>query len=227
MFAYGNITDKGLAGDLSNDLKGQVATSYRYFDALIPVVVGNGNHGILSLRLFTDSTKKVLCPYHTTVNDVTQVDSIEETDDGTVIIRLGDDVMVFRVQRDVKCDFNETEKINKDFEQVIGKIIPTTSYPSRFDWGCQFLGSDVSFCKILNEVRSELAAVEGDVCTLTSTTASKRCLATFTIDEMTGIFQELLPLLAEIVPCESFEAESIKTDDTTGITYPCLTPRPT
>lgn len=41
---------------------------------------------------------------HSTVNDVTQVDSIEETDDGTVTIRLGDDVMVFRVQRDVKCD---------------------------------------------------------------------------------------------------------------------------
>ncbi|KAJ8039676.1 hypothetical protein HOLleu_13756 [Holothuria leucospilota] len=419
LLAYGNIIDDGLAGDLSNDLKGQVATSYRYFDVNIPVVIRNGTHGFLSVHVFTDSTKKVmypyhttindvtqvdsieetddgtvtirlgddlmvlnvqrnvncdsygnskigkvfdkvighvitsasypfkfdwgcellgcqgfcevlnevrceleavggdvcalistysskrcsttfavvemagifqkmlpfvyetvpsesfeaesierehtaaligyrqitsvgkfvlmvldlyylplpgealtstkkvLCPYHTTVNDVTQVDSIEETDDGTVTIRLGDDVMVFRVQRDVKCDFKEKEKIGKVFDQVVGKIIPTTSYPSRFDWGCQFLGSDVSFCKVLHKVGCELAAVEGDVCTLTSTTSSKRCLATFTFVEMTGIFQELLSLLAEIVPSESFESESIKRDHTTGIIYPCLTPRPT
>ncbi|KAJ8039686.1 hypothetical protein HOLleu_13767 [Holothuria leucospilota] len=224
IFTYGNTTDKGLVGDLSNDLKGQVATSYRHFDADIPVVIGNGSNGILSLRLLTDSRKKVMFPYYTTINDVTQVDSIEETDDGTVTIRLGDDVMVFRVQRDVKCDFNEKEKIGKVFDQVVGKVIATTSYPSRFDWGCQVLGSGVSFCKVLHKVGCELAAVEGDVCTLTSTTSSKRCLATFTIVEMTGIFQEFLPVLAEMVPSESFEAESIKRNHTTGIIYPCLTP---
>ncbi|KAJ8039689.1 hypothetical protein HOLleu_13770 [Holothuria leucospilota] len=152
---YGNFTDEGLTRDLSDDLKEQVATSYRYFDANIPVVTGNCNHGVLSLCLFTDSTKKVLFPYHSTVNDVTQVDSIEETDDGTVTIRLGDDVMVFRVQRDVKCDFNEKENIGKVFDKVLGEVITTTSYPSRFDWGCEILGSDVSICKVLNDVRCE------------------------------------------------------------------------
>ncbi|KAJ8039688.1 hypothetical protein HOLleu_13769 [Holothuria leucospilota] len=52
---------------------------------------------------------------------------IEETDDGTVTIRIGDDVIDFRVQRDVKCDFNEKEKIGKVFDKVVGKVIPTTS----------------------------------------------------------------------------------------------------
>ncbi|KAJ8039662.1 hypothetical protein HOLleu_13735 [Holothuria leucospilota] len=202
-------------------MKEQVATSYSLFSVVIPVVLGaKEKHGVLPLHVFTNSTKKVLPPYFTNCQDITYVDSIEEKDDGTVTIRLGDDVLVYWVQKEVK--YEGQNKVGKDFVKVFGEVIAATDYPLPFDWGCKFWGSHISFCQALHEVQCELAAVEGDVCALTSTSSSERLPTTTKMVNMTGIFRDMFPVLAETVPIESFEAELAKIEHITGITFPCL-----
>ncbi|KAJ8039670.1 hypothetical protein HOLleu_13748 [Holothuria leucospilota] len=219
-FVYGSITDQTLADELSNDIKEQVATSYNIFTVDISVVLGTKEkHGVLSVHVFTNSTKKIIPPYFTNCKDITYVDSIEEKDDGTVTIRLGDDVMVYWWQEVKSKDQN---KVGEDFEKVFGEVIAATNYPLPFDWGCQFWGFHTSFCQALNEVQCELTAVGGDVCALTSTSSSERLPTTTKIVNMTGIFRDMFPFLVETVPIESFEAEVAEREHTTGITFPCL-----
>ncbi|KAJ8039659.1 hypothetical protein HOLleu_13731 [Holothuria leucospilota] len=216
------ITDHTLADELSIDLNEQVATSYKVLVVAIPVVLGTTKeHGILPLHVFTNSTKKVLSAYGTNYNYISQLNDFEEGDDGTVRILLGDDVITYQVQDEVKC--KGENKVGKDFNEVLGKIITVTNYPLPLDWGCELLGSQISFCQVLNEVQCGLAAVGGDVCILTSTSSSERCPSTMKILNSTGVFQQMIPFLEETVPNESFEAEFIDREHTTGIKYPCLT----
>lgn len=217
------ITDHTLAAELSNELKEQVATSYRLVAVVIPVVLGgNEKHGVLTDYIFTNKTKKkVLSSYVINYKAITQVDIVEE-DNGTVRIRLGDDVMVYQVGETFNCKGESF--VGEDFDKVLGKIVTTTDYPLSFDWGCELLGSQISFCQALQDVECELAAVGGDVCTLSSTYSSQRCPITVTIVNMTGKFRDMFPFLAETIRTESFEAEVIVREHTTGITFPCLTP---
>ncbi|KAJ8039734.1 hypothetical protein HOLleu_13831 [Holothuria leucospilota] len=188
----------------------------------MPVLVGETeNHGLLYLHLLTNNTKKVLIPYATSNNEVTYIDSIEEEEDGQVTLRLGVDSMTFQVQ-DAFKDSSE-KNVGRDFDKVIGKFITTTNYPLSFDWDCQLLGSQISFCQVLNEFWCKMAAFAGDVCAVTSTSSSKRLPTTMMIIKMTGKFREMFPYLAETVPCKSFEAESFDREHTTGVVYPCTT----
>ncbi|KAJ8022089.1 hypothetical protein HOLleu_39481 [Holothuria leucospilota] len=180
-------------------------------------------HALLNLCLFSNSTKKITNPSGTnTSGELIQVDRIDEADDGTVTIGLGDDVMVYQVQDDVKC--NSESKVGKDFDKVTGEVIKVTNYPLSFDWGYELVGSEISFCKHSDGFRCELERMGGDVCSLMSVTLSKRCPANMKIVNMTGVFRDMIPFLAETVPNESFEAELIDRQISTGMVYPCLTP---
>ncbi|KAJ8039661.1 hypothetical protein HOLleu_13733 [Holothuria leucospilota] len=214
------VTDYTLAAEMSNDLAEQVATSFRLFVVALPVVFGvSDKHGALPLHEFTNSTKKILDPHFIHYSYITQASSLEEKDDGTVTIRLGDDIMVYQVQDKVKC---KTKcKVGKDFDETIGDIV--TNYPLPFYSGCELLGSQISFCLVLQDVQCELAAVGRDVCVFTSTISSERCATTMKIVNMTGIFRDMFPFLAEIFPAESFEAELIDREHQTGIMFPCVT----
>ncbi|KAJ8022085.1 hypothetical protein HOLleu_39477 [Holothuria leucospilota] len=217
------ITDNTLAAELSDELKEQVSTSYQIFSVFLPVVTGmTEKHAMLNLRHFTNSTKKVTYCFGTSTTGFTQVDSIEQGNDGLVTFRLGDDVMIYQAQDEGKCN-GETE-VGKDFDKVSGKIVTITNYPLSFDWGCELVGSQISFCKLLDGFRCELARVGGDVCTVTSTILSERYPATMKIVNMTGVFREMIPFLAETIPNESFETEFVDRQHSTGIVYPCLTP---
>ncbi|KAJ8022084.1 hypothetical protein HOLleu_39476 [Holothuria leucospilota] len=222
LISYVTIIDDTLAAELSDDLKEQVSTSFQIFSVFLPLVSGmTDDHVVLHLRHFSNSTKKITYPYGTSTRELIQVDSIEEADDGTVTIRLGNDVMVYQIQNEVKCE-GETE-VTKDFDNVFGKGKIGTSYPLPFDWGCGLFGSQVSFCELLDGFQCEIARVGGDVCTVTTTTFSERSPATMKIVNMTGVFREMIPFLAETVPNESFEAELVDRQHSTGIVYPCLT----
>lgn len=222
MLLYVTLTDHTLADELRSCLKEQVATSYQLLLVSLPVLVGmTEKHGLLSLHTFTNSTEKILVPYGTNNSGLTHVDSIEEGDNGRVTLHLGDNIMAFQVQQEVKA--NDGNNVGKHFDKLSGKVISTTSYPLSFDWGCELFGSQVSFCQILSEVRCELAALGGDVCTMTSASSSARSLTTMKVINITGSFQEMFPYFAETVPSESFEAEFFEREHTTGITYPCLT----
>ncbi|KAJ8022083.1 hypothetical protein HOLleu_39475 [Holothuria leucospilota] len=223
LLAYNTITDNTLTAELSDDLKEQVSTSYHTFSVLLPLVTGmTDEHFVLVLRQFSNSTKKITFPYSTNTSELIQVDSIEEADDGTVTIRLGDDVMVFQIQNDIKCK-GET-KVTKDFDKVSGDRLKVTNYPLLFDWGCTLLKPQVSFCELLDGFQCEIARVGGDVCTVSTTTISERSPATMKVVNMTGVFREMIPFFVETVPSESFEAELLDRQHSTGIVYPCLIP---
>lgn len=221
MIFYVTITDHTLADELPDTLQERIAITYQSFVVTVPVIVGTiEKHGLLNLDILTNSTTKILPPFATSTNDYTFVDAIVGEDD-TVSIRRGDDILTLQVQKDVKTIGKWN--VGKDFDKVTGKVTATTSYPLSFDWGCDLLGSEISFCKALSKVSCELAAVGGDVCAVTSTSSSKRSPATMMIVNMTGIFRNMFPYLAAKVPFESFEAERYDREHTTGITYPCLT----
>ncbi|KAJ8036801.1 hypothetical protein HOLleu_17440 [Holothuria leucospilota] len=217
------LTDDTLATELHDDLKEDVATSYYIIGVVLPIVIGmKEKHAAMPLRVFTNSTKKITFVFGTSSSFITQVDSIEEANDGTVTIRLGDDVMTYQVQDDA-VKYNGDTKVGKDFDKLAGKEMIVNNYPLSFDWGCELFGSNISFCQHLDEYRCEIAKFGGDVCTVTSTTLSKQSPAIMKIVQMTGIFREMIPFLAETVPGESFEAELVDKEHTTGISYPCLT----
>ncbi|KAJ8022079.1 hypothetical protein HOLleu_39469 [Holothuria leucospilota] len=179
-------------------------------------------HFILFLRQFSNSTKKITYPYGTNTSELIQVDSIEEADDGTLTIRLGDDVMAYQTQNDNK--YKGETKVEKDFDKVTGEHLKATNYPLPFDWGCGLFGSQVSFCELLDGFQCEIARVGGDVCTVTTTNFSERSPATMKVVNMTGVFREMIPFLAETVPSESFEAELFDRQHSTGIVFPCFIP---
>lgn len=129
--------------------------------------------------------------------------------------------MIIQVQQKVNC--SRDVDVAQDFDKLIGKALKTTHYPLNFDWGWDRLGYRVSFCQALHKVHYDLADVVGDVWAVTSTSSSDQSPASLMVLNMTGIFREVFPYLAETVPSESFEAELVEKEHTTGITYPFLT----
>ncbi|KAJ8039732.1 hypothetical protein HOLleu_13828 [Holothuria leucospilota] len=219
---YGTVTDKTLSDELPNCLKDKVATSSQQLVIAIPVILGmTEEHGLLFLHLFSNS-KKVQVPYSTSNNEVTHVDSIEDEEYGRVTLRLGGDIITIQIQEDAKAD--DEMKVDKDFDEVYGETVTFTHYPLSFDWGCALLGSQISFCQVLNNIRCELATFGGDVCVLSSVIFGERSPTDIKVVNMTGIFRDRFPYLAETVPSQSFEAENLSRELLSGIKFPCLNP---
>lgn len=217
--AYFVIHDYTLNG-LSCKMKEKVATSYRVAAVSVPFVT-SGRHGIIILALFTDSDKKVFFPYSTNHDHITYVDEIEETENGTITLRHGNDVLVMNTQHNNTCDENQRQHVEEDFDKILGKQHTATEYPLPFDWGCNVLGDDLDFCDILKQNKNDLEKAGPNVCTeMTITSQSKRCPATMELKEITGFFSNTLPFLS--APVESFEAEWIDREHGGGIIFPCF-----
>lgn len=185
----------------------------------LPVVTQDGDHVLIILTYFTDAETPYGIPYLTNIDNVQFIDSIEIGIDH-VILRNCDDLLNITYQRDELCVNNQT--IAEDFDDVYGSAVSITSYPAPFDWGCDVLGEDVPFCRSLEPHMSDIVGSNGNVCTTTSTTKSKRCQANMAITSMTGIFRSMLMYLAETVPAKSFETEWIDREHGIGIAFPCL-----
>ncbi|PIK42518.1 hypothetical protein BSL78_20620 [Apostichopus japonicus] len=218
---YQTITDRTLEAEMCNTLRDSVSTESRYMSIAMPFV-SDKRHGLLSLAIFSNDDKTVMVPFDTNRNAVQRIDSIEENNDGTVTFRKGDDVMVLVMQHDAGCQSDAL--VEDDFNVVYGEHLTMTNYPAPFDWGCDILQSATSFCQVLADYRCQLNRVNGDVCTVSSNGASKRCSAKMSVQTMTGFFRNAAPFLADMTPTESFEAEWIDREHDVGLQFPCFTP---
>ncbi|KAJ8017878.1 hypothetical protein HOLleu_44453 [Holothuria leucospilota] len=217
--AYLTFVDPTLRdGELPCHLRDQIATSFSIFTVSVPTVIG-GEHGFIPVVTLTDG-EKIMLLFYSSYKDVVKIDSIDETEDGNVTLRHGDDVMILQTGRDnVECYNNN---VGSDFDIVQGKLLKATDYPREFNWGCDLLGDDVGYCRVLRKHRCELERLGGDVCVLTHSPISKRCPSFMRIERLTGFFRDALFLPTESTPIESLEAEWINRDHEVGIQFPCL-----
>ncbi|KAJ8045075.1 hypothetical protein HOLleu_08004 [Holothuria leucospilota] len=218
MIVHLKFSDDILREELPYHLREKIATDFSIFSIKIPTVIG-GEHGFIPIATFTDSEKTVLF-YHTSYKNVKKIDTIDETENGTVTLRYGDDVMVLQIEGDiVKC---HNENLEADFDAVEGKLLKMTDYPREFNWGCDLLGDDVGYCRTLREHRCELKRLGGDVCVLTHSPISERCSSFMRIERLTGFFRDAAFLPNEATPIESFEAGWLKRKHEMGIQFPCV-----
>ncbi|KAJ8032490.1 hypothetical protein HOLleu_26031 [Holothuria leucospilota] len=96
---FGAIQDYTLKKELPCEMKEKIAVTYRYFGVTIPFTSGT-KHGIVHTSTLSDSPKLVLHPYLTNYQTLKQIDRMEETSDGTIIMYKGDDVMTLNIQYD-------------------------------------------------------------------------------------------------------------------------------
>ncbi|KAJ8032487.1 hypothetical protein HOLleu_26028 [Holothuria leucospilota] len=222
--ALGAIQDYTLKEELSCEMKKNIAVTHRFFLVAIPFTSGT-KHGILVTIVLSDSPKQVLNPYLTNYQTVKQIDRIEDTNDGTVFMYKGDDVMTLNIQYDKECQRVESTPLRNDFVQLTTNNHVTTNYPKPFDWGCESLGLNVSFCETLQQNRCGLERAGSDICATKFMTLYQPCPATFSIMNMTGFFQnEVLPFVsASELPLVSFEAEWLNSTQSAGLVFPCFT----
>ncbi|KAJ8032489.1 hypothetical protein HOLleu_26030 [Holothuria leucospilota] len=186
---------------------------------------GNGTkHGMVQTSILSDSLEIVLHPYITNYQDLKQIDRMEETRDGTIFMYKGDDVMTLNIQYDKECQQVESDTLRNDFVKLTTNNHVTTSYPKPFDWGCESLGLNVSFCEKIQEHRCGLERAGSDICTTKIMTRYQPCPATFSIINMTGFFQnEIVPFVsASELPLVSFEAEWLNSTQSAGLVFPCF-----
>lgn len=216
------IEDITLKEELTDDMKDNVATKYIFLTVGIPFLSGQRN-GLLFGNAITDSHKHVLNPYFTNHQAIKRVDRVNVGNNGTVVIYKNDDVIVLNIQDGKECKAKGGRRILKDFDEITGKGI-ATNYPLPFDWGCDLVQSkNVSFCQILKESSCDLHRAGVNVCTTESTSISKRCRATLTFLNITGIFKDELLSLLSNAPVTSSEAEWIHREHSAGILFPCFT----
>ncbi|KAJ8032485.1 hypothetical protein HOLleu_26023 [Holothuria leucospilota] len=187
---------------------------------------GNGTiHGLVLTSILSDSPKQVLNPYVTNYQTLKKIDRMEETNDGTIFMFKGDDVMTLNIQHDKECQRVESTPLRNDFVQLTTNNHLSTSYPKPFDWGCESLGLNVSFCETLQQNRCGLERAGSDICATKFMTLYQPCPATFSIMNMTGFFQnEVLPFVsASELPLVSFEAEWVNSTQSAGLVFPCFT----
>ncbi|XP_071814264.1 uncharacterized protein [Apostichopus japonicus] len=187
-------------------------------DALLPTM--------LLLASITDSKKTVLDPYSTSHRMTTYIDSIQDSGNGTVTFRNGDDVMVVQIQDDQSCTEKEQNLLEENFPGSTdpSSHIAFSSYPNVFDWGCDDFGSNFSFCAKLKERECDLNRFSNDICGVYSTTAVKRCPSYMEIQDVTGFFRDIIPLsMTESEPIRSIETESIDVSHEIGLLFPCFT----
>lgn len=195
------------------------STEAKYAVFGVLVVAEDGTRAIITVARFTDAKGQLAIPYTTNVKTIRRIDSIEMAG-GHVILRHCDDVMNITTNHDESCDDDRT--VAEDFAKVEAGDIHITDYPAPFDWGCDILSDDVSFCRELQPLMGDILGTNGDVCTTMSTTKSTQCPADMAITSMTGVFRSTLPFLAESVPIQSIEAEWLDREHGIGIVYPCF-----
>lgn len=172
--------------------------------------------GVLMLNYFTNN-QPVFIPHLTNHSAITKIDSIVNGDNGLVTLHSGDDVMEIYVHNDEDCRENGGE--DSDF---VGNKLLLTSYPMPFDWGCDRLGDDVSFCRTLAPYLDDITAAKGDVCTEVTTVSSQKCSAEMEIRNMTGIFRDAAPFLAGTVPSAAVGAAWVDRGHSFGLVFPCF-----
>ncbi|XP_071853341.1 uncharacterized protein [Apostichopus japonicus] len=216
-----SCTDLTIADELSTSQQDQISTSGTVLFIGLPVVSSDsGAHLLISMAYLTDAAKPLLIPYMTSADAIQYIDSIEMGED-YIILRDNDDVMRISVYHDQNCVDNE--ELGKDLDNFVGgHDVRLSNYPAKFDWGCDSLRDDVSFCEVLDPFMCAIQSTNGNVCTTMSTTLSRRCLADMEIVEMTGVFEEAAPFLASKVPTKSFEAGWIIREHGVGIVFPCF-----
>ncbi|KAJ8025832.1 hypothetical protein HOLleu_33495 [Holothuria leucospilota] len=218
--AYIVMEDLTLSEELSCEMKEKVAVNSSHVFISVPFVSGE-RHGLLLVAHFTDSRKQTFFPYSTNYDRVSRIDSIDETDSGTVTLRKGNDVMIMNIQSNVTCHRDEVKELREDVDEVIGKLVSSTDYPLPFDWGCDILGESVSFCETLRKNQCGLGRAGSDVCIEMTSRNSKRCPASMQILSMTGLFQDAVPYLS--TPASSFEGVWVDREHGTNIVFPCFT----
>lgn len=216
---FGTIEDHTLNENLTCEMKEIVAVSYRYVFFALPVVSGD-RHGLILLARFTDSTKQTFFPYSTSYGRVHRIDSIDETKNGTITLRKGDDVMVIDVHANDTCKRSQFKKLREDVDEITGKLFTSSDYPFPFDWGCDILGQNVSFCKDLKKNQCDLSRAGPDVCIEMATGKTKRCPANTQISAMTGFFQDAVPIIS--APVSSIESMIVKREHIANIIIPCF-----
>ncbi|KAJ8049545.1 hypothetical protein HOLleu_02330 [Holothuria leucospilota] len=214
------IADHTLNEELTCDMKEKVAVNYVYVTVALPILSGK-HHGLIFLAHFTDAKKQTIFPFGTNYERVNRIDSIEELEDGTIILSRGDDVMIMNVYHNVTCEPDQWEKTRHDFDEATAKLFLASDYPVQFDWGCNLLGHDVSFCKDLQENECGLSRAGPDVCIELTTSKSKRCEMNMQISTMTGFFQDAIPYLS--APVYNIEGTWVDREHGTNIVFPCFT----
>ncbi|XP_071813046.1 uncharacterized protein [Apostichopus japonicus] len=200
--------------------------SFRLFTVALFVNTSNDPlPTMLLLASITDSRKTVLDPYSTSHGMTTYIDSIQDSGNGTVTFRNGDDVMVMTFQDDATCTDYEQRVIEENFPGSSDdpkSMFLVSSYPNRFDWGCDSVAANFSFCRKLKERECELSRFGNDVCGVYSTTDVKRCPSSMQFEKLTGSFRDVIPLSTEFGPITSIESESIHVNHDVGIMFPCF-----
>lgn len=168
----------------------------------------------------TDSKKEILSPYNTNNDNIIYIDMIEESDDGTVTLKKGNDVMVINIHHATECHDGQYQTLHHDFDEVTGALPTASNYPMLFDWKCDILGTDVSFCKILKDHQTDLQQVGPNVCVQLKPLTSERCPSSLQVTKITGFFHDTLYFLPQTF--ESFETEWLDREYSSGLLFPCL-----
>ncbi|KAJ8018359.1 hypothetical protein HOLleu_43686 [Holothuria leucospilota] len=217
---FATIEDHTLNENLTSEMKEIVAVSYRHVFVAMPFVSGD-RHGLILLARFTDSTKQTFFPYSTSYERVNRIDSIDETKNGTITLRKGNDVMIINVHANNTCKRPDFKELREDVDEITGKLFTSSDYPFPFDWGCDILGQNVSFCKNLEENQCDLSRAGSDLCIEMTTSKTKRCPATTQISAMTGFFQDAVPYIS--APASSIESMIVDRKHIANIIFPCFT----
>lgn len=148
------------------------------------------------------------------------MDVIDEDGD-TATLRIGKDTMSLEILRDTSC--RTDQKVGNDFDHLHGTNVTVTNYPKVFDWNCgTVLDWDTGYCRVLKDNLCEIQRHDGDVCIHATVKSSRRCPSTMRIISADGVFRDVLSVIFDSFPVESFESEWIDRDHDVGIKYPCL-----
>lgn len=211
------VEDLTLKEELPSELQNQVASEGIHVQFAVPVVSSEGSHAAILLAVFASGP--FLSPYVTNYQAVRYIDNIHLGDD-FVTLTNGSDVMHIVVGHEDDC--HDDADVGAEFDHVTGKEVHISSFPAEFDWGCGILPDDVCFCKRLEDFQDAIDETNGEVCIKLSGRKSRRCPASMRVNQMTGVFREAFPFLADMVPVQSFESEWLDREQDIGITFPCF-----
>lgn len=211
--------DLSLPSELFPELQCQVEIVANIAVVFIPVITSCGSKVGLLIASYTDAKKVLYSPYVTNVDTFIYIDSIE-IENGYLVLRRDDDLMEVAMQHDEICTNNG--ELEKDLVHIEGTDIHSSSYPLQFNWGCDHLGNNVSFCRVLEPYTEDIQETNSDICVTMSTPASRVCSADMEITNMTGIFRENAPFLANSLPNAAFESLWLIREHMLGIVFPCL-----
>ncbi|PIK38391.1 hypothetical protein BSL78_24776 [Apostichopus japonicus] len=117
--------------------------SFRRLGVVLSVVRSDASlPTMLLLASITDSKKTVLDPYSTSHGMTTYIDSIQDSGNGTVTFRNGDDVMVVQIQDNQSCTEKEQNLLEENFPGSTdpSSHIAFSSYPNVLTGDVMVLG---------------------------------------------------------------------------------------